>query len=88
MHQHKVGLPFDYKRALYFYRLAASKGYARAEYNVGAMYQSGLGVKRDLRQAFEWFRKAADQNLADAENEVGYAYQCGCGLLSSWSGAE
>ncbi|HEX4151111.1 MAG TPA: tetratricopeptide repeat protein, partial [Steroidobacteraceae bacterium] len=72
--------PLNYKSALRYYHLAANKGYAPAEYNLGAMYQNGLGVKRDDKQAFEWFRKAADQNYPEAENEVGYAYRCGCGV--------
>ena len=63
----------DYKRALYYYRLAAKQGYcARGVQPGGHVPEWDLQVRRDYKQAFDWYRKAADQNLADAENEVGY----------------
>src|SRR5215472_3441729 len=73
MYQHGFGVARNSKLAPAYY----DQGYAPAEFNLGAAYESGnYGVKRDYKQAFAWYRKAADQNWSDAEREVAYFYQC------------
>ena len=51
-----------------------------AQFNVGAMYNTGRGVKEDADRAFEWFEKAAKQGLAVAQFNVGFSYHYGRGV--------
>jgi TPR repeat protein len=47
----------DTKAAKYF-RRAAVQGHAKAQYNLGILYQLGRGVPRDLERASYWFDRA------------------------------
>ena len=46
-----------------WYRKAAVRGFAPAQHNLGASYESGTGVTKDLSEAVNWYRKAADQGV-------------------------
>ncbi len=41
----------DYTDALQIWRSLANQGHARAQYNLGAMYENGLGVAQDYAEA-------------------------------------
>ena len=43
-----------------FWPLAALLGMAKAQNNLGAMYQYGQGVKQDYAEAVRWYRLAAE----------------------------
>ncbi|MCK5097449.1 MAG: SEL1-like repeat protein, partial [Desulfobacteraceae bacterium] len=43
------------------YKRAAEQGYAKAQYNLGAMYDKGIGVPQNRNKAAYWYRKAAKQ---------------------------
>jgi TPR repeat protein len=69
--QYDLGVSYDnrldYKEAVKWYRLSAEQGYARAQSNLGAMYNNGQGVPRDLMYAYMWSYIAAslgDTNAA------------------------
>ena len=47
-------------------RARANQGDARAQDNLGYMYDKGRGVAQDSKQAAFWYRKAADQGDAPA----------------------
>ena len=51
-------------RALYRCLVAAEKGLARAQSNLGDMYANGKGVTQDYVEAIRWYRKAAKQGDA------------------------
>lgn len=70
----------DYDRALRLYRVAADRGNARAQFNVGYFYRKGFGVTADAAQAAIWYRKAADQGYATAQNNLGFLYSAGEGV--------
>ncbi len=53
------GVPQDDKEAARWYRLAATQGYAAAQYNLGVMYFMGIGVPRDVVRAHLWYSLAA-----------------------------
>ena len=55
------GVKQDYAQAAQWYRKAADQGNARAQYNLGTLYEAGNGVEKDVDKAVEWFRKAAKQ---------------------------
>jgi hypothetical protein len=52
------GVPQDYKEAIKWTRLAADQGFARAQYNLGLLYDVGDGVARDYVQAYLWYSLA------------------------------
>lgn len=58
-------------------RLAAEKGHARAQFNLGQIYQFGLGVEEDNEEAIKWYRRAAAQGNSDAQWRIGYFYYAG-----------
>lgn len=53
--------------ALHYYRLAALRHYAPAEYRLGEIYRDGnTRLGKDLFKSQAWFKEAADQNHKDA----------------------
>jgi TPR repeat protein len=58
----------------------AEQGYARAQHNVGVMYDKGYGVPQNHKLAAQWFRKAAEQGYDLAQNNLGGKYQTGEGV--------
>ena len=58
-----LGVAQDHAVAAEWYRKAADKGVAGAQYNLGILYDQGNGVKEDAGEAARWFRKAADLGL-------------------------
>ena len=56
------GVEQDFAEAMRLYRKAAEKGYAKAQYNLGVMYENGRGVEPDYEEAMQWYIMAAAQN--------------------------
>ena len=56
----RYGVEQDYKKAIEWYEKSAIQGYAKAQYNLGAVYGNGEGVRQDKKRAKEWFGKACD----------------------------
>lgn len=48
------------------FKVAAEKGYPRAENFMGILYAKGIGVQKNLRSAEEWFRRSEAQGDPDA----------------------
>ncbi len=71
----------DYATALREFRPLAEQGNARAQYNLGVMYENGRGVPQDYAKALQWYRKAAEQGVALAQNNLGVMYRKGRGVL-------
>jgi TPR repeat protein len=63
----------DYKEAVKWFRLAAEKGNADAQFFLGQSYFFGDGVSQDSTEAVKWFRLAAEQGLAEAQFSLGLA---------------
>ena len=60
-----------------YYRMAAEQGHARAQNNLGSMYEDGRGVPQSDEKAEEWYLKAASQGLAEAQTNSGAMYAAG-----------
>lgn len=60
------GLPQNYAKAAYWYRLAAHQGFAEAENNLGVAYDLGQGMPQNYAKAAYWCRLAAHQGVAGA----------------------
>ena len=71
----------DGKEAVKWFRKAAEQGYAAAQYNLGAMYDSGQGVLKNDKEAVKWYRKAAEQGDASAQLNLGRMFVLGRGVL-------
>jgi uncharacterized protein len=65
------GVAQDYKEAMKWYRLAADQGFAKAQFNLGDIYDQGHGVAQDYKEAVKWYQLAAEQGLADAQYNLG-----------------
>ena len=61
-------------------RLAAAKGNAKAQFEIGSRYARGSGVTRDYKKAAEWYARAAAQSLAPAQYRLAALYERGRGL--------
>jgi TPR repeat protein len=55
----------NYAEALKWYHKAADQGEARAQANLGFMYNKGQGVTQDNIEAIKWYQKAAIQGHAN-----------------------
>ncbi len=75
----KAGLKQDYAEALKWFRRAAEKNFAPAQYNLGLAYELGHGVPADDRQAFKYYLAAAEQGFGAAQFNVGNMYAVGRG---------
>lgn len=75
-------LPMDPALAAEWYRRAADKGHAGAQFNLANMYRDGLGVPRDAGLAVTWYQKAADQGDAIAQFSLGSIYEAGAGVVA------
>jgi len=69
-----------YRRAYVRWRMAADRGGAEAEYDLGVLYAQGLGVLRDLSEATRWYRMSAEKGIPEAEFALGQMYARGWGL--------
>ena len=67
----------DYKTAVTQFALAANKGHAGAQYQVGLCYEEGKGVDESRSEALKWFKQAAENGNADAMYKVGESYRFG-----------
>jgi hypothetical protein len=56
------GVPQDYREAAKWYLLAAGKGQAGAQFNLGVAYANGAGVAQDYVKANEWLLSASRDN--------------------------
>jgi len=75
------GVEKDFAEAAFWFRKAAEKGHAYAQYFLAWLYKDGgEGLERDLNEAAFWFRKAAEKGHADAQYDLGFLYEYGEGL--------
>jgi TPR repeat protein len=70
----------NYPAAFWKFLLLSEQGYAAAENNLGAMYESGIGARKDPGEAKKWYRKAAEQGYAAAQNNLGVMFGQGKGV--------
>ena len=77
------GTAVDHVEAVKWVRKAAEQGFARAQHDLGLMYQFGRGVERSNEKAVEWYLKAAEQGYADAQGLLGVMYANGRGVEQS-----
>ena len=67
----KNGFDKNLPEGVKYLRMAAERGYAKAQNQLGYMYDNGEGVPRDMKKAFDLYMQAAVQGLARAQYNVG-----------------
>ena len=77
----------DYATALRFIRPQADQGNAKAQYNLGLMYDKGQGVPQNFAEALKWYRLAALQGHAGARNNIANIYDEGRGIRQNYAAA-
>ena len=70
----------DYEKAFQLYGAFAEQGLARAQTNLGLMYDNGEGVPENDAKALQWYRKAAEQGHAKAQYNIAIMYDNGSGI--------
>ncbi|MGH7181126.1 MAG: tetratricopeptide repeat protein, partial [Nitrospiraceae bacterium] len=75
----------DYALAARIFRPLAEQGDAKAQYNLGVMYDKGQGLPQDYQEALKWYRKAAEQG--QAQNNLGAMYDDGQGVPQGYQEA-
>lgn len=70
-HYFGQGVPQDYAQAEACYRVAAQRGNAEAQYDMGVLYSYGRGVPKDLSEAAKWYRRASEQGHPEAQANLG-----------------
>ncbi|MBK9575043.1 MAG: sel1 repeat family protein [Rhodoferax sp.] len=65
----------DYATAMREFKSLALQNNAKAQYNLGNMYEHGQGVERDMKEAVKWYRLAAGQGLAHAQYSLGLLFE-------------
>lgn len=67
----------EFERTFSLWRPLAEKGYPRAQYGLGVLYERGEGVAQDVNRAIQWYRKAAQQKVWEAQVNLGLLYVAG-----------
>jgi uncharacterized protein len=75
----------NYPTAMRLLRPLAGEGNARAQYNVGVMYEECLGVPIDYTVG--WLLQAAEQGNSEAKNHLGFLYLYGRGVSQDYVSA-
>ena len=65
MYANGDGIPQDFEQAEKWFRLAADRGIAKAQTNLGFLYLRGEGVPQNDVQAHKWFKLASTQGDAE-----------------------
>lgn len=67
-----------------WYAKAAQQGYARAQNNLGLMYEIGNGVAQDYAHAVTLYTSAAKQGYANAQFSLSIMYNNGSGVVQDF----
>ena len=77
----------DYSPAFTLIEKLAEEGDAKAQYNLGLMYDKGDGTPQDYKAAIKWYTKSAEQGHAKAQNNLGLMYVKGLGIPQDYKAA-
>ena len=65
----------------------AEQGNAKAQFNVGSIYDIGKGVQQDFVEAIKWYKRSAEQGNAKAQYNLALMYELGKGVSQDFSKA-
>ena len=61
----------NYPKAYSLFSLAAEKGLAEAQCQLGILFETGKGIEKDYLKAEEWYNKACNQGHSEAMYNYG-----------------
>jgi len=67
--------------AFSLYQHLAEQGHAKAQFNLGVMYDQGQYVTQSYTEAVSWYLKAAEQGNTNAQYNLALKYQAGQGVI-------
>ena len=76
----KAYLRGNYDNALQDIQFPAHRGEARAQYDLGLMYDKGQGVPQSDFEAMQWYERAAEQGEPRAQYNLGLMHFNGQGV--------
>ena len=83
-----VGVKQSDEKAIELYEMAAKRGNATAQYQLGLYYDKGMcGLTQSSKRALEYYTLAAEQGFAHAQYTLGLMYFNGKGIETSFSKA-
>jgi hypothetical protein len=74
-------------RSVNFFRMAADKEHAAAQFELGQMYAQGLGVAQQFEEAAYWYLLAAKQGHSQAQFHLGFLHSHGQGVDQDYAKA-
>lgn len=74
----------EYTTAFRLMKPLAEKGDAKAQHNLGVMYDNGRGTPQDYTKALMWYRRSAGQGLPEAQHNLGLMYENGQGVPQNY----
>jgi uncharacterized protein len=77
----------DYATALKEWKPLAEQGNARAQHNLGVMYQEGKGVLQDYTEVLKWWLLSAEQGTSETQYNLGIMHDAGKGVLQDYAEA-
>ncbi len=77
----------NYATAIREFFPLAEQGNAKAQSNLGLMYDNGEGTPQDYAKAVKWYSKAAKQGNANAQFFLGFMYDAGRGVPQDYAHA-
>ncbi|MGH7209288.1 MAG: tetratricopeptide repeat protein [Nitrospiraceae bacterium] len=83
----KAYLRGDYAKAAKELQWLAEQGDARAQYDLGLLYDTGRGVPQSDEKALRWYQQAAEQGEARAQYNLGLMYANGQGVQQDYAQA-
>ena len=78
----------DFNNAAKYFKSAADRGSAEAQYEIALLYKSGAGVAQSTANAFSYMKAAAEAGFTKAYRELGEMYHGGRGTAKDRSQAE
>lgn len=77
----------DFSTALRIFKELGGQGHARAQFNLGLMYENGDGVEQDYGNARSWYREAARNGDPRAQYNLGLMHMRGKGVVQDYERA-
>jgi len=68
------------EEAIKYYTIGAEWGDARAQADLGTLFDKGWGVPQDLAKAAKWYEASARQGHPSAQYNIGVMYEEGAGV--------
>ncbi|MCL2547285.1 MAG: TIR domain-containing protein [Oscillospiraceae bacterium] len=81
------GIGENYAEARKWYLLAAQKGHASAQCNLGYLFSLGYGGEKDFEKAVKWYALSAEQGEAMAQYNLAICYEYGYGTTKNYQEA-